>query len=413
MKQLSSLVLLLLSCYWGRAQETEFAFYPSGLMYSEATMGHLQHIVDSLNLQFRQCDLDRTYYAKAQARAHYIRLEHTAVKAAKKDLEDNISFADFVRKYPAAVLEEDLLVIRTPYTDEGGAEELEFSSIPLNGKYEHELTVSGDLEKRRSGWQQQWAFDYRAESKYAKESLRAFYFTSEFASPALPENYARLIQYTDCMVDTTTQIIKEDAEYGYVELPQNYQKQSLKKKRQLLDQLRSTRVIGQCSMDDSPRLHARNIAILSAETASWETFLRAHLNIMNDRFERVSDGSYAWAGRQTYIRELEVLNINVSDLLLGISLRVENPSNNHYYGSISRIGRALVETLHAAEIENAMLDMIRDSGLDDYNRILVYYLFLNYARYHQDEAQQQEKIALLRTAVVELPAYLSNKINLD
>ena len=100
-------------------------------------------------------------------------------------------------------------------------------------------------------------------------------------------------------------------------------------------------VVGGCSMDNSPRLHALNIARLSAETVNWETFLRAHLDIMNDRFERVSDGSYAQAGRQTYLRELEELDINVPDLLLGISLRIENASRNHYFGSLSRLGRAL------------------------------------------------------------------------
>lgn len=75
-----------------------------------------------------------------------------------------------------------------------------------------------------------------------------------------------------------------------------------------LELKRSRIVVGGCSQDMSPRVHAMNIALLSAETINWEIFLRSHLDIMNDNFERMSDGSYAWAGRKTYIKELEVLD---------------------------------------------------------------------------------------------------------
>ncbi|MBK7243510.1 MAG: hypothetical protein IPH98_06560 [Saprospiraceae bacterium] len=72
---------------------------------------------------------------------------------------------------------------------------------------------------------------------------------------------------------------------------------------------------------------------------------------MNDRFDRKSDGSYAWGQRNTYIKELEELNINVPDLILGILFRIENPASNHYFGSIGRVGRALSETKNRNEIE--------------------------------------------------------------
>jgi len=76
-------------------------------------------------------------------------------------------------------------------------------------------------------------------------------------------------------------------------------------------------------MDSSPRYHELSIAELAEETVNWEIFLRSHLDIMNDNFNRMSDGSYAWAGRKTYIKELEILYINVLDLVLGISIRIE------------------------------------------------------------------------------------------
>jgi hypothetical protein len=180
-----------------------------------------------------------------------------------------------------------------------------------------------------------------------------------------------------------------------------------------LELKRNRIVVGGCSRDNAPRYHAQRIALLAAETVNWEIFLRAHLDIMNDRFERMSDASYAWEGRKTYIKELEVLDINVLDLLLGISLRIENPSKNHYYGSISRLGRALSETGKNAKIEAKILQMISDRTLDDYNRILMYYLFLNYNYNLESKEKQAENKIKLTEAVKTLPAYLATKIKTE
>lgn len=163
-------------------------------------------------------------------------------------------------------------------------------------------------------------------------------------------------------------------------------------------------------MDSRPRDHALNIALLSAETAKWEIFLRSHLNIMNDRFDRVSDGSYAQGTRNTYIKEIEVLDINVLDLILGISLRIENPSKNHYFSSIDRVGRALSESRNPRVAETTILNMISDSELDDYNRILMYYLFENYNYNLVDEKVKKLNQSKLKLAVSNMPDYISSRI---
>lgn len=145
------------------------------------------------------------------------------------------------------------------------------------------------------------------------------------------------------------------------------------------------------------------IATLSAETLNWSVFLRSHLDIMNDRFERMSDGSYAYGRRNTYIRELEDLSINVPDLLLGITFRIGNPAQNHYFGSIPRLARALAETEHRIEVEKAILDIVSDQELDSYNRVLFYFLFLNYNHYTGDESLKEENSQRLAAAVSSLP----------
>jgi hypothetical protein len=176
---------------------------------------------------------------------------------------------------------------------------------------------------------------------------------------------------------------------------------------------RNRMVIGGCSMDNSPRIHAMKIAVLSARSTSWEIFLRAHLDIMNDRFERVSDGSYAWGARETYIREIEELNIDVQELILGICLRISNPSQNHYFGNIGRLGRALAETKNRADLENKILSMIQDPELDDYNRLLMHYLFLNYTYYLPNKDDRMHNLDKLESADKYLPEYLRVGIKIN
>ncbi len=144
---------------------------------------------------------------------------------------------------------------------------------------------------------------------------------------------------------------------------------------------RARRPVGQCSQDDRPRQHAVDIAKLAAETVSWEVFLRAHLDVMNDRVARVSDGSYAWGRRQTYLREIEELGVDVPQLIMGISLLLENPSDNHYQGSIPRLGRALAEAQTRPAVEAMLARAVADSDLDVANRVHFFWLFRNYLHY--------------------------------
>jgi hypothetical protein len=476
------LLPILLIEQFGFVQAQEFKKNSNGLIYGEETVSQLKFIVDSLNLKFRTCELHKTYLSKAHARAHYVSLEEGNIKEARKDLEQQMPLEEFLKRYPKATVDKDLLVVRSTYTDYNGQKVLEFSSVPFNDKGGYNIRFEEGSPQYESQIKGRWIISYLPATDDSKESLEGFYLAEELKLQPLPLTYARMVQYSDCMVDTTTQIFHEKAStfrFGLSEKPEavtrflNYvhqetgmpepgkritdsywkkyqqwdktrlsiiksrlaQQDTFQKllaaavaaaleqggsddeleeyaaqfysKKAALELKRGRQVIGTCSMDDSPRVHALNIALLSAESAHWETFLRAHLDIMNDRFERATDGSYAWAGRKTYIRELEVLDINVPDLLFGISLRIENPDKNHYYGDIGRLGRALTETERPSEIEKAIISMISDQQLDDYNRILMYYLFLNYNYHLEDKSQQKANIVTLNKAVKTLPPYLA------
>ncbi|WP_046757295.1 hypothetical protein [Kordia jejudonensis] len=411
MKKQLLILIILASSAKALGQDGEFTTHENGLIYSKLTMSKLSHIVDSLNLQYKYCDLNKVYLAKKQTVAHLIKMTKGDMISAKKDLENQIDFDTFVKKYPQAEIEKDILVIQYQYTNYNDEETIKFSHVDLSGDYGFSISETENLARYQNIKANSWLHSYTSKGQYSSESLKAFYFPKTFTAEPLVEKYATMVGYANCLIDTTTTKFKKDAEQGFYRgLPENWQQLSQNEKSELLAKFRNTKVMGTCSMDSSPREHAANIAVLAAETVNWEIFLRAHLDIMNDRFDRVSDGSYAQAGRKTYIRELEELNINIPDLIFGISLRIENAAKNHYYSSITRTGRALSETKNSAEIESAMIAMIKDTQLDDYNRVLMYFLYRNYIYYLEDEVLKKRNTEKLKDAVTALPEYISTKI---
>jgi len=511
MKILSLLFILSFSIGW--SQSGEFPTSKNGLIYSDNAVVKLKHIVDSLNLKFKTCDY-KQYYTIMQGKGIRLYVEGANVLKIKKAIESGISPEKLEKKYTDAKFDKDLLIVKNEYKDYDDKSVIVFQNVGLNDN-DYDLSFREKQVRGMKSKKKGWVFLYHKKTKYSVEYLEGFYLEG-LTSQKLKDNYSRLVQYSDCLVDTTATVYFSKAKetgvrysYGdskiiklltyledkmpspkfnaddfampdtlsvglyevdtttavytglgnvkhieYVKEVELWESTRLLKvdslmlhdkvfksmfdeiykdaiagkettndefeeyvaryisKEQALKLKRSRRVIGGCSMDDSPRIHAMSIAELAAETAEWEIFLRSHLDIMNDRFDRVSDGSYAQQGRKTYIRELEVLDINVNDLLLGISLRVQNAADNHYFGSIGRIGRSLAEAKDRSVIENALLKMIADKELDDYNRVLLYWLFRNYNRNLDDEKVIAQNNNRLREAIAYMPGYLSNGVEI-
>ncbi len=409
MKNITTLIIGLFCTISAYCQDGEFKVYSNGLIYSEHTMGKLSHIVDSLNLKYKTCNFNTVFYSKSQTIGHIVKVDKGNIKEAKKDMESQISLDDFLKKYPKATVERNVLIIKSKYKNYKKQDVVEFEEFDLKSDYGFSIT-SEDVSLYQKDFSNKWLWEYSEKTSYSDESLSAFYFPTNFNSVSIPQKYSQMIGYSDCLIDTTTTKFKDNLKNGWVDLPENWTSLSEKEKAKLLDEMRSTRVIGGCSQDSRPREHAIHIALLSAETYNWEVFLKSHLDIMNDRFERMSDGSYAWGQRKTYIKELEELNINVTDLILGISFRIENPASNHYFGSIGRVGRALSETKNRNEIEQAMLSIVSDNELDIYNRLLFYFLFRNYNHYIQDETVKKVNNDKLAIATKTLPNFISEKL---
>jgi hypothetical protein len=387
------------------AQNEGFKIHPNGFLYSQNAIDSLRLKASSLDASFNETEFKKTFYSFHQTMGHLVNLDSGDVKSAISDFENGISFDQFFLKYPHAKIDRDAFIIRTKNKNYNDVEVVEIQKVMLKpNDYFHFYHESENLSLYQWKSKSKWLYNYEEETSYSPESVKAIFFLDDFQTTPIPHEYALKIGYADHLIDTTTVIYGKNMTDGFSEsLPENWHKFSKRKQSKLLDQLRNTRVVGSCSFDSGPRQHAVNIAVLAAETVEWEVFLKAHLDIMNDRVERVADNNYASKGRDSYVKELEELNIDLLKLVFGITLRVENPASNHYFGDLSRIGRALAESIHRTEFENTILALIEDKTLDDYNRILFYVLFENYIYFLEDEDEKEKNSLLLQKSLKTFP----------
>jgi len=204
----AALLICLVSCKAQTAEDGEFKTYNNGLIYDNTTMHQLTHIVDSLNLKFKRCDLTRPYYGIGQTNGHYVRLDTGNIKQARTDIQNNISFEEFISKYPDAKIDRDMLVTRTHYKDSYDNKwTVYFHGENLAERNNPSISMVNKPEYYAMSLKGRWVLYYsEAYSNMIKEHIEAFYFTDEFRSPKIPDKYARMILYSDCVIDTTEDI---------------------------------------------------------------------------------------------------------------------------------------------------------------------------------------------------------------
>ncbi|MDR2236910.1 MAG: hypothetical protein LBE92_12365 [Chryseobacterium sp.] len=412
LKTISLLSAMLLSSL---LPSQEFTRYKNGLIYSEGAMNRLIKVVDSLNLKYKTCDMSKVFHSQLQTVGYSVKMESGNVSGAKKDMDRNIPIEDFIKKYPEAIIKKDLLIIKSKEKDYHKNTIIEIREIPVEDEdaLYIEFDYTKELYNRVS--KNKWAYNYKDKKSYSDEKIYGFFFPENFKSVPLDPKYSRQIIYSDCLIDTPVSKFKEDAKserFG-LSVPQDWKKLSKLEKEKLLDELRSVEIIGGCSQDPSPRMQGIYMALLSAETGNWEMFLKSHLDIVNDRFERVADSGYARERRGTYIKELETLNINVPDLLFGTAFRIENPVHNHYFGNVSRLGKAVSESKDVELFLSQLLSMIGDKNLDDYNRIVSYFFYLNCNYYIKNKRERKINTMKLTEAIKRLPKYLTDQIKIE
>lgn len=475
MKPILLTVLLGISvcCNAQMPNNTEFTIHSNGLIYSPDDMKVLGRLVDSLNIRFKSCALDRTYTSYAQAPLYMVVFNSKTdnLKTLRDELKAEKDFDYIINKYAGFIKTKELdkLIVKV---ERRGEQPYFLVGSPSLG-YE----TNGYVEHAFIG-KSKWAFSYFPKDDGNTNVLNCYYLPAQFSMQKIPDQYAKLIQYVDCMVDTSASIMlfrrEETRRYeknGFIDSLNRYvnEKMGLKRKKpyheydyftpakslyanqnlrndpafeklvlqavddciqknrgsefledlaepfipksKLLDMKRRRQVMGMCSMDERPRIHAQQIAMLSAETHNWDIFLRAHLDIMNDYFDRVSDGSWAFAKRQTYLKELEELGLEVTDLMIGLTLRSPAVASNHYHGNIWRLGRALSESKYKNDFENRVQQMLKDKELDEFNRGLLFVLYSSYLNHLPAEREREERMSKLKSDISSYPEVLHTGIN--
>ena len=158
----------------------------------------------------------------------------------------------------------------------------------------------------------------------------------------------------------------------------------------------------------TPRFSTMHIAYLAGELGNWQVFLQAQLALAIDPWGHHPDLSRP-GYRNSFLRELEALNIDVDDILLANELTSPWPDANFYRAKT--LGRALaLEGGNRQALEETVLKLIADAGLDVYHRLAMHYLFLNYVSFLPADPGRSKVLARLEQADETLPGYLIAKV---
>jgi hypothetical protein len=462
--------------------------FENGLIYKESTIRKLRRIGDSINIECKKHANLRDIYSIPQAYSSHFSLDSFNVKDAVRDMNNNMSFDEMVKKYPRAKINKNLITFREKAKNFADSTSVLFSTMDIGN--DQQWSYFNDTTLLEKSLKNKWVYSYHEGNETFSESVYAFYFTTDFKSIKIPVQYIRMVQYCDCLTDSNSSVLVESALkqepfwdmfdttdyrkiipafytlYHYVDSEMNSFREKYsenhelwmdhsdsilktclfkepnsinllhlaieegirkEKSNEILEKLsaaystkentlqlkRCRKVQGHCSDDYEPIIHTHEIATLAAECSKWSIFLRAHLDILNDRFERITDANHAQDARKTYIKELEKLNIDMPLLSIGTALQIRYFSKNHYFSSASRLGRALIESKDYLIVEKILLNAIKDDELDDYNRLYLYYTYISYINNLTDINRKKNSSNRLKQEIKSLPSRFYSNLSLD
>jgi hypothetical protein len=314
MKPLLVLLLLSISCLGIKGQ----------LVYPDSSINKLRLLADSLHLREMPGEGGGpngeagTYYSLPQGRMWKIEFTSPTDNLSEvvSDLYANKSLSFLLEKYRGLILTVDTTLF----------------AVKVKGRY---LTGTPEKGYDPEGWMTvqlvpgRWDYRYFPKDQFRTDhSVVAYQIPEALSQQALLAEYARYINFVDRVVDTGARV-----SYGIG--------------------------FGLCSEDETPVLNALRAAREAADAGNWSVFIRAHLDLLNDRFLRMSDNSEVAGKRKTYINELEAIGLDVPDLVIGLSLRG---------GNVWRLGRAMTESKDRVLFEQKIQAMIGDRRLDEFNR---------------------------------------------
>jgi hypothetical protein len=177
-----------------------------------------------------------------------------------------------------------------------------------------------------------------------------------------------------------------------------------------LELVRRRRLVRMCLSDGADIAQYHSIARLAAETGRWDIFPRAHLRIIwPPPYNRLNDITEPGA-RRTYVRELDAIGLDLPALVIGQALKIDNPAGNHFALWSAAAAVMMAESEAGKSYEEHLLGMIDDPELDDFNRSVMYTLYVDYLAELGSQAYATARLAALKARVDELPAYIGHDL---
>lgn len=153
-------------------------------------------------------------------------------------------------------------------------------------------------------------------------------------------------------------------------------------------------------------LHNYNIATLAAELGDFKTFLRAHIEIMNDGEWDCPDDK-KFKEPENYLKVLNALGLQAKPMLLGSYLTIDGLPESAFQSRTFFVGPYLTYiSKDKNKSADEILSMIADPDLDDFNRLLMSYIYDFYAL-EFTKSQRKQYAEKYKAAIATLPDYVN------
>lgn len=400
------LALLLKSSYLFAQDVVKHKTVP--LIYPKNVLKECKIWVDSVHSAYNQ-QITPTFQVTPHGFCKHIFLKFANSKRAAllKDLQTQITLTEFQKKYIPKISKTSFEILIERSNKNGTP------ALYLRSHWENDsnLVITPPVTNYKNDTTIHWFYTL------GENELRACYFPKGIQAPILPASYARLVGYVDALIDPTISRLlpledEKNRRFGKfrTELPNGWINWSKKEQSKLLDDWRRLYIRKSCSQDGRPIRYAIELAQIAASANRWDIFLRAHLKILEKRYQKPCVNCI-----QTHMRELEAIGINVPDLLLGSNLQVQSTSAHRYRKPTKEIARALLECKDKEIILEQLLNMIKDPMLDILNRYLAATLYIDYLIVlHETTSKTTDStiaISLIQKTIMTLPPILRKKFD--
>lgn len=206
MKYLSITLLVVLTSNCCLAQNDASPY--SSLTINENDLYLIQEqIIDSLKEELNHYGLGDVNL-NLTATAHYVYIDKGKIDAAKRDMDKNLPFNEFIQKHPNTKTDENLIVVKSPFVNYNNQTSYNFSNLPSNSSFIHNITLSGNAITNIDSYKGKWIYNYIPKSPFSDEFILGFYFTSDFSVDPLKNEFPIVETYVNNVQNKSEAISK-------------------------------------------------------------------------------------------------------------------------------------------------------------------------------------------------------------